>query len=138
MLQQIRPAILMIVLMTVITGLVYPLAMTGIAQLVFPHQANGSLIQRDGKVIGSELIGQNFTSDRYFHPRPSATTDTDPNDPSKTVPAPYNAANSGGSNVGPTSKSLMDRVRDDAAKTRRGELVRAPSSRSRHHLPQRT
>jgi potassium-transporting ATPase KdpC subunit len=116
MLQQIRPAILMIVLMTVITGLVYPLAMTGIAQLVFPHQANGSLIQRDGKVIGSELIGQNFTSDRYFHPRPSATTDTDPNDPSKTVPAPYNAANSGGSNVGPTSKSLMDRVRDDAAK----------------------
>ena len=116
MLQQIRPAILMIVLMTVITGLVYPLAMTGIAQLVFPHQADGSLIERDGKVIGSELIGQNFTSDRYFHPRPSATTDTDPNDPSKTVPAPYNAANSGGSNVGPTSKSLMDRVRDDAAK----------------------
>ena len=102
--------------MTVITGLVYPLAMTGIAQLIFPHQANGSLIGRDGKVIGSELIGQNFTSDRYFHPRPSATTDTDPNDPSKTVPAPYNAANSGGSNVGPTSKVLVDRVRDDAAK----------------------
>jgi potassium-transporting ATPase KdpC subunit len=116
MLQQIRPAILMIVVMTVITGLAYPLAMTGIAELIFPYRANGSLIERDGKVIGSELIGQNFTSDRYFHPRPSATTDTDPNDPSKTVPAPYNAGNSGASNAGPTSKTLLDRVRDDAVK----------------------
>ena len=116
MLQHIRPAILMIAVMTLVTGLVYPLGMTGIAQLIFPHQANGSLIERDNKVIGSELIGQNFTSDRYFHPRPSATTDTDPNDASKTVPAPYNAANSAGSNLGPTSKTLLDRVRDDAAK----------------------
>lgn len=106
----------MIVLMTVITGIVYPLSMTGIAQAVFPHQANGSLIEKDGKVIGSALIGQNFTSDKYFHGRPSATTAPDPNDASKTVPAPYNAANSGGSNLGPTSKTLVDRVKEDAAK----------------------
>src|SRR5256885_9064889 len=116
MFQQIRPAIVMIIVMTVITGLIYPLGMTGIAQLVFPHQANGSLIEKDGKVIGSELIGQNFASDRYFHGRPSATTDTDPNDATKTVPAPYNAANSAGSNLGPTSKALVDRVQEDVAK----------------------
>ena len=90
--------------------------MTGIAQLVFPHQANGSLLEKDGTVIGSELIGQNFTDDKYFHGRPSATTDTDPNDPTKTVPAPYNAANSGGSNLGPTSQVLIDRIKDDAEK----------------------
>jgi K+-transporting ATPase ATPase C chain len=102
--------------MTVITGLAYPLGMTGLAQLLFPRQANGSLIEKDGKVIGSELIGQNFTDARYFHGRPSATTDTDPNDPSKTVPAPYNASNSGGSNAGPTSKSLIERVTQDADK----------------------
>jgi K+-transporting ATPase ATPase C chain len=102
--------------MTAITGLIYPLGMTGIAQLVFPHQANGSLIEKDGKVIGSELIGQNFKDDNYFHGRPSATTDTDPNDPTKTIPAPYNAGNSGGSNLGPTSQPLIDRVKDDAEK----------------------
>jgi K+-transporting ATPase ATPase C chain len=113
--KQLRPAIMMIVLMTALTGLAYPLAMTGIAGLVFPHQAGGSLVVRDGKVVGSELIGQNFTADRYFHGRPSATTDTDPKDPTKTVPAPYNAANSGGSNLGPTSKALVDRVKGDAA-----------------------
>src|SRR3974390_370933 len=112
MLRQIRPAIMMIVVMTVITGLIYPLGMTGIAQLVFPHQANGSRVEKDGKVIGSELIGQNFTDDKYFHGRPSATTDTDPNDPTKTTPAPHNAANSGGSNLGPPSKALGDRVQE--------------------------
>jgi potassium-transporting ATPase KdpC subunit len=113
MLNQIRPAIVLIVLMTVLTGLAYPLAMTGLAQVLFPHQAAGSLIEKDGKVIGSELIGQNFTDAKYFHGRPSATTDTDPNDSTKTVPALYNAGNSGGSNAGPTSKSLIERVQGD-------------------------
>ena len=116
MLQQIRPAVVMIVVMTVITGLAYPLAMTGIAQALFPYQANGSLISRDGKVIGSELIGQNFASEKYFHGRPSATTEPDPKDPTKTVATPYAADNSAGSNLGPTSKALVDRVKEDAAK----------------------
>src|SRR5476649_599973 len=116
MLRQIRPAIVIIFGMTIITGLAYPLAMTGIAQTLFHYQANGSLIEKDGKVIGSALIGQNFADVKYFHGRPSATTDTDPNDATKTVPAPYNAANSGGSNLGPTSKALVDRVKEDTAK----------------------
>jgi K+-transporting ATPase ATPase C chain len=115
MLNQIRPALVMVVAMTILTGLVYPLAITGIAEAVFPVQARGSLIERDGKVVGSALIGQAFTEAKYFHGRPSATTDTDPSDSTKTVPAPYNAASSGGSNLGPTSKALAARVHDDVA-----------------------
>src|SRR5579864_3295586 len=114
--KHIRPAIVMILAMTVLTGLIYPLAMTGIAQVLFPYQANGSLIEKGGKVIGSALIGQSFTSDKYFHGRPSATTEPDPKDPSKTIPVPYAADNSTGSNLGPTSKALVDRVKADAAR----------------------
>jgi potassium-transporting ATPase KdpC subunit len=116
MLREIRPAILVLVLLTLITGLGYPLAMTALAGVIFPNQAEGSLIERDGKVIGSALIGQEFKDDKYFHGRPSATTAPDPNDSTKTVPAPYNAANSGGSNLGPTSKALADRMKDDVEK----------------------
>jgi K+-transporting ATPase ATPase C chain len=115
MLQHFRPAVMMIVCMTILTGLAYPLAMTGVAQAIFPRQANGSLIERDGRTIGSALIGQNFTAANYFHGRPSATTAPDPNDDTKTVPAPYNAGNSGGSNLGPTSKALVDRMTADTA-----------------------
>src|SRR3954451_14637201 len=110
MLREIRPAIVLLVALTLITGLAYPLAITGIAETIFPSQAQGSLIEKDGKVIGSALIGQNFTEDKYFHGRPSATTAPDPQDSTKTVSAPYNAANSGGSNLGPTSKALAERV----------------------------
>jgi K+-transporting ATPase ATPase C chain len=113
MLSQIRPAIMMMVLLTIITGIAYPFAMTGIGQALFPKQANGSMIEKDGKVIGSSLIGQNFAGETYFHGRPSATTDTDPNDSTKTVASPYNAQSSTGSNLGPTSKALMDRVKGD-------------------------
>lgn len=116
MLKELRPAILMVIMFTLLTGIAYPLAMTGIGQVIFPWQANGSLVEKDGKVIGSALIGQGFSDERYFHGRPSATNDTDPNDPTKTVDAPYNAANSMGSNLGPTSKSLIDRVTAEAAK----------------------
>ena len=116
MLREIRPAIVLVVALTLLTGLAYPLAMTGLAQVLFPYQANGSLIQKDGKVIGSELIGQLFTEDKYFRGRPSATTKADPNDASKTVPDPYNAASSGGSNLGPTSKALIERVKEDVDK----------------------
>jgi K+-transporting ATPase ATPase C chain len=113
MLREIRPAIVVLVLLTAITGLLYPLAMTGIAGAIFPRQAQGSLIEKDGKVVGSALIGQSFTEDKYFHGRPSATTGPDPADTTKTVPAPYNASNSMGSNLGPTSKALVDRVKAD-------------------------
>ena len=116
MLTHLRPAIVLFVLFTALTGLAYPLAMTGAAQTLFPRQANGSLIEQGGKVIGSELIGQNFATAAYFHGRPSATTDTDPNDSTKTIPAPYNAANSGGSNLAPTAKALIDRVKADTEK----------------------
>jgi K+-transporting ATPase ATPase C chain len=116
MLKEIRPAIIVLVALTLITGLAYPLAMTALAGVMFPKQAQGSLIEKDGRVVGSALIGQEFTSDKYFHGRPSATTTPDPADSTKTVPAPYNAANSGGSNLGPTSKALIDRVKDDVEK----------------------
>jgi K+-transporting ATPase ATPase C chain len=116
MLKEIRPAIVLVVILTLITGLAYPLVMTGIAGAIFPKQAQGSLIEVDGKVVGSALIGQEFTSDKYFHGRPSATTAPDPNDSSKTIPAPYNAANSGGSNLGPTNKALVERVKADVDK----------------------
>ena len=116
MLKEIRPAILILLLLTLITGLAYPLAMTEVAGAIFPRQAQGSLIERDGKVIGSALIGQEFKEDKYFHGRPSATTAPDPADSSKTVPAPYNAANSGASNLGPTSQALNDRIKQDVEK----------------------
>ncbi|MGY4630149.1 K(+)-transporting ATPase subunit C [Bradyrhizobium sp. USDA 4486] len=116
MLREIRPAIVLLLVLTAITGLAYPLAMTAIAGAIFPAQANGSLIEKDGKVIGSALIGQEFRDDQYFHGRPSATLAPDPNDSTKTVPAPYNAANSGGSNLGPTSKALADRMKEDVDK----------------------
>jgi potassium-transporting ATPase KdpC subunit len=116
MLREIRPAIILLVVLTLITGLAYPLAMTAIAGVIFPKQAQGSLIENNGKVVGSALIGQEFKDDKYFHGRPSATTAPDPADSTKTVPAPYNAANSGGSNLGPTSKALNDRVKEDVDK----------------------
>jgi potassium-transporting ATPase KdpC subunit len=116
MLREIRPAIIVFVVLTLITGLAYPLAMTAIAGAIFPSQAEGSLIERDGKVVGSALIGQEFKDDKYFHGRLSATTAPDPNDSTKTVSAPFNAANSGGSNLGPTSKALNDRIKEDVEK----------------------
>ncbi|WP_315796642.1 K(+)-transporting ATPase subunit C [Bradyrhizobium sp. SZCCHNRI3043] len=116
MLKEIRPAIFVLLALTLITGLIYPLAMTVVAGTIFPAQAEGSLITRNGQVIGSALIGQEFKDDKYFHGRPSATSAADPNDATKTVPAPYNAANSSGSNLGPTSKALADRVKEDVDK----------------------
>jgi K+-transporting ATPase ATPase C chain len=113
MLNEVRPALVILTVLTLITGLGYPLAITGLAGLMFPRQAQGSLIETDGKPIGSALIGQAFTRERYFHGRPSAATTSNPNDPTKTVPAPYNAANSGGSNLGPTNKALIERVQGD-------------------------
>lgn len=113
MLTQLRPALVLLLALTVLTGLAYPLAMTGIAGLVFPSQAAGSIVTRDGTPIGSSLIGQSFTTDRYFQGRPSATSAADPADATKTVPAPYNAANSSGSNLGPTSAALAERVKAD-------------------------
>jgi len=114
----LRPALVLVLLFTLLTGIALPLAFTGAATALVPGRANGSLVERDGKVVGSALIGQAFTSARYFHGRPSATTDTDPNDSSKTVPAPYNASGSGASNLGPTSKALLDRVTADVAANR--------------------
>src|ERR1043166_8420734 len=115
MAREIRPAIVILLALTLITGLIYPLAITSIAGLVFPHQAQGSLIRRGDVIVGSTLIGQQFTNERYFHGRPSATTAPDPADATKSVPAPYNAANPGGSNLGPSNKALIDRVQGDIA-----------------------
>jgi K+-transporting ATPase ATPase C chain len=109
----IRPAFVLLLLLSLLTGLAYPLAITGIAQNVMPWRANGSLVMHEGQVIGSELIGQNFVDPKYFHGRLSATTDTDPNDATKTISVPYNAASSSGSNLGPTSKALLDRITTD-------------------------
>ncbi|GLS33731.1 K+-transporting ATPase ATPase C chain [Mesorhizobium albiziae] len=113
MLKQLRPALVMIVALTAITGLAYPLAMTGVAGALFPHQASGSLIVENGTVVGSELIGQNFTDQRYFHGRPSVTLGPDPADPSKTTTVPYNAVNSMGSNAGPGNAAMIERVKAD-------------------------
>ena len=123
MLKEIRPAIVLLVALTLITGLVYPLAMTRIAGVIFPSQASGSLVERDGKIIGSELIGQLFTSDNYFHGRPSATLGPDPQDPSKTTSVPYNAANSAGANLGPTNRVLIDRVQGDVNKLKQDNAL---------------
>ena len=125
MLREIRPAIVFIVGLTIITGLIYPLAMTGIAEAIFPYQAQGSLIEKDGKVLGSPLIGQVFVDDKYFHGRPSATNTPDPKDPTKTIDAPYNAANSMGSNLGPTSNALAERIKGDVDKLKAENLAAA-------------
>ena len=111
--QQLRPAIVLIALFTLLTGVAFPLVFVGFGHIAFPFQAGGSLIRQDGQVIGSTLIGQDFSAPRYFHPRPSATTEPDPKDASKTVPIPYAADNSAASNFGPTSKALIDRVTAD-------------------------
>ena len=115
MLKQIRPAFVLLLLFTLLTGLAYPLGMTGLGQFLFPYQANGSLVVRNGTVIGSALIGQNFTSARYFHGRISTTLEPDPRDATKTISVPYAADNSSASNLGPTSKALVTRVKIDAA-----------------------
>jgi K+-transporting ATPase ATPase C chain len=127
MLKELRPAIVLLLAFTVLTGLVYPLIMTGVAEVIFPNQAQGSLIEKDGKVVGSALIGQSFTSDRYFRGRPSATLGPDPADPSKTTSVPYNAANSGGSNLGPTSKALIERITADVDRLKQENAASRPT-----------
>jgi K+-transporting ATPase ATPase C chain len=117
----LRPALSLLVVFVGLLGVAYPYAITGIAQAVLPDQANGSLIEKDGKVIGSSLIGQNFTEDKYFWPRPSATMGADPQDATKSVSSPYNASASSGANLGPTSQALMDRLVDDVAHYKQGD-----------------
>ena len=127
MLSHLRPAIVLLVLFTALAGIVYPLAMTGIVRIVLPSAANGTLIKRGNVVVGSGLIGQPFTSGKYFQGRPSATNAPDPKDESKTVDAPYNAANSAGSNLGPLSKKLIDRVEGDIATLRKAGASTIPA-----------
>lgn len=114
--QHLRPAVVLIAVFTLLLGIAVPLGFVGLAGAVMPFQARGSMIVRDGKTVGSALIGQNWTAGKYLQGRPSATTAPDPTDSTKTVPAPYNAANSGASNAGPTAKSLVDRVTEDVGK----------------------
>ena len=134
MLKELRPALALLVLFTLLTGVIYPFVTTGIASVLFPYQARGSLIERDGKVIGSALIGQNFTEARYFQGRPSATVAADPADPSKTIAAPYNAANTGGSNLGPTSKALIERMTSDVEALKPQNPGVPGADRSRDHV----
>ena len=126
MLQHLRPALVLLALFTLLTGLAYPFALLGIAAAL-PGPANGSLVKNDaGLIVGSSLIGQNFTKDIYFHSRPSATSATDPNDATKTIDAPYNADNSSGSNLGPTSAKLVDRVKADIETLRKDDGLAGP------------
>jgi K+-transporting ATPase ATPase C chain len=127
MFAHLRPAFVLLALFTVLTGLVYPLAMTGLAQVALSASANGSTITRGGTIVGSELIGQSFTTDRYFHGRPSATLGPDPKDGTKTVDTPYNAANSAGSNLGPISKKLVERVETDVGALRKQGATTIPA-----------
>ncbi len=140
--QHLRPAIVLVALFTVLTGLAFPLAFVGIAGAAFPRQAGGSLVEQNGTVVGSTLIGQTFTQDKYFQGRPSATTNPDPADSTKTVPAPYNAGNSGASNAGPTAKSLIDRVTEDVgkagAKPVPGDMVTTSASGLDPHISPET
>lgn len=115
MFAMLRAALAMVGLFTLLLGLVVPVLFTGFAGAVLPAQAGGSLVVRDGKVVGSVLVGQNFTAGRYFHPRPSATTEPDPDKEGATRPAPYNAASSGASNLGPTSAALLEQVKQGVA-----------------------
>jgi len=125
MLQHLRPALVLLTLLTLVTGLAYPFALLGIAAAL-PGPANGSLVRKGDVIVGSSLIGQNFTKDTYFHSRPSATSATDPNDATKTIDAPYNADNSSGSNLGPTSAKLVDRVKGDIEALRKGDGLTGP------------
>jgi K+-transporting ATPase ATPase C chain len=137
MLRHFRASLVMLALMTALLGIAYPLAMVGVAGAAFPGQAGGSLVEKDSKVVGSSLIGQSFIGETYFHGRLSATTDTDPADSTKTVASPYNAANSMGSNLGPTSQALIDRVKVDAEKLGKGvpvELVTTSGSGLDPHI----